>query len=409
LILSELAKEIHTIKATGPLHSAALDVTHDSRQAAPGAVFVAVTGARSDGHLFIPQALERGAIAVISERPASGSASGNVSETAWLQVGNAREALARAAAAVHGFPSLRLKLAGVTGTNGKTTTAHLIDSIIRAAEGASAMLGTISYRIGDERVAAPNTTPEASDAQRMLARAGAAGCRSAVMEVSSHAIELHRADALRFAAAVFTNLTPDHLDFHKTMEDYFAVKKRLFDGSLDPHLKASIVNADDQYGRELLNSAKGEVTTYGLGHADVRADKFKVDGGGLSFIARTPAGSIDIRSKLVGRPHVYNILAAVAAGRALGFDPEAIARGIAECETVRGRFERVTTGAPGATGFTVIVDYAHTNDALKKVLETAREVAGQSGRVIVVFGCGGDRDRTKRAPMGETAAMGGTR
>ena len=404
--LSELAKEIEAIQATGTLETVARDVTHDSRQAGPGTVFVAVPGAKVDGYRFIGQAFERGAAGVISELPSPSLSADDAAGRGWIQVKDARAALPRAAAAVHGHPSRRLRLVGVTGTNGKTTTAHLIDSVIRTAERTSAMLGTITYRIGSESAAAHNTTPEASDIQRMLARAVAAGCRSAVIEVSSHAIELRRADALSFEAAIFTNLTRDHLDFHNTMEDYFAVKKRLFDGSLDTNLKASVINADDEYGRELVRCAKGEVTTYGLGSAAVATDGFQLDTGGLSFTARTPVGLIDIRSRLVGRPHVYNILAAVAASLALGFDLRTIAQGIAECENVPGRFERVSINGSQPGAFTVIVDYAHTDDALKKVLETAREVAGEGGRVIVVFGCGGDRDRTKRAPMGEIAAMG---
>jgi UDP-N-acetylmuramyl-tripeptide synthetase len=322
----------------------------------------------------------------------------------WIQVGDARAALARSAAAVHGHPSRRLKLVGITGTNGKTTTAHLIDSIIRASEGTSAMFGTISHRVGNEAAAALNTTPEASDIQRMLARAIAAGCRSAVMEVSSHAIELHRADALKFAVAVFTNLTRDHLDYHVTMERYFEAKEKLFNGSLGSQPGASIINVDDEYGRRLFKSAKGDRITYGFGNrTDVGTDDFELSARGLAFTAATPAGRVEIVSRLVGRPHVYNILAAIATGLALEISLDQITRGIAECSTVTGRFEQVTTTDLGELPFTVIVDYAHTDDALRNVIQTARELAG-SGRVITVFGCGGDRDRTKRAPMGELAA-----
>ena len=222
--------------ATGRLDREARDVTHDSRACAPGTIFVAIRGEKTDAHRFIPQAVERGAVAVISERSFNDDHAPN-SDVAWIQVADARAALARVAAAVHGHPSRKLKLVGVTGTNGKTTSAHLIDSIIRASEGTSAMFGTIQHRIGNEAATAHHTTPEAADIQRMLAQAVAAGCRSAVMEVSSHAIELHRADALKFTVACFTNLTRDHLDYHKTMDAYFAAKEKLFDGSLDsePH------------------------------------------------------------------------------------------------------------------------------------------------------------------------------
>ena len=403
--LAELAKQIKAKAATGPLDKDARDVTHDSRACGEGAVFVAIQGDKTDGHRFIRQALAQGAVAVISEKSLPEIIEG---EAAWIEVADAREALALASSAVHEFPSLRLRLVGITGTNGKTTTAHLIDSIIRESEGASAIFGTISHRIKDEVLPASHTTPEASDIHRMLARAVESGCRSAVMEVSSHAIELRRADRLSFAVAVFTNLTRDHLDYHKTMESYFAAKKRLFDGSLGSYPSTSVINIDDEYGRRLVETAGGRVITYGFGEsADVRTSEFKLTSRGLSFEATTPEGRVNINSSLFGRPHVYNTLAAIATGMALGFGPESIARGIEACRSVAGRFEQVLDGpvsAEASLDFAVIVDYAHTPDALENVLQTAREVAGESGRVITVFGCGGDRDRTKRAPMGEIAA-----
>jgi UDP-N-acetylmuramoyl-L-alanyl-D-glutamate--2,6-diaminopimelate ligase len=399
LKLAELASGINAIASSGQLDADATDVTHDSRACEPGSIFVAIRGEKADAHRFIPQAIERGAIAVISELPRPGE-----NAPAWIQVENVRAALALAAAAVHGHPSERLRLVGVTGTNGKTTTAHLIDSIIRASQGTSAIFGTISHRVANESAVALNTTPESSDLQRMLARAVAADCGAAVMEVSSHAIELHRADALKFAVAVFTNLTRDHLDFHSTMENYFVAKEKLFTGALGPHPDASVINVDDEYGRRLFRTAKGERISYGFGNrTDVGTDDFKLSAQGLAFIASTPKGRVEIVSALVGRFHVYNILAAVGAGVALKASLEDIARGIAECRTVSGRFEQVTLNGSGvAAPFSVFVDYAHTDDALKNVLHTAREVAG-TGRVITVFGCGGDRDRTKRAPMGEIA------
>ena len=398
--LTDLTKEVDAIAATGRLDADARDVTHDSRACETGSVFVAIRGVKLDAHQHIAQAVERGAVCVISQREAQ-----LAKAPAWIQVRDARVALARASAAVHGHPSRYLKLVGITGTNGKTTTGHLIDSIIRVAEGNSAMFGTINHRIAGEELDARHTTPEASDIQRMLARAVSAGCRSAVMEVSSHAIELHRADALNFTVAVFTNLTRDHLDYHTTMESYFAAKERLFNGGLGSDPLMSVINADDDYGVKLMGTAKGRKITYGLDTgADVRTDEFKFSAGGLGFVARTPSGDIEISSSLVGRPHVYNILAAVATGLALGFELEEIARGVAACRTVAGRFEQVRLDNSHQPPFTVIVDYAHTDDALKNVLHTAREVAGRDGRVIAVFGCGGDRDRTKRAPMGEIAA-----
>lgn len=410
--LDELARLLNAKAVAGRLEGEVRDVTHDSRACAPGSVFVAVRGEKVDGHRFIPQAIGSGAVAIVSEQSAAASGDRNGGSTndilaraAWIEVTDAREALASAAAAVHGHPSERLKLVGITGTNGKTTTAHLIDSIIRVAEGTSAMFGTINHRIGDREETARNTTPEAADIQRMLAEAVTAGCQSAVMEISSHAIELRRAQGLKLAVAVFTNLTRDHLDYHKTMESYFAAKKKLFDGSLGSAPRASIINLDDEHGRSLLDEAKGETITYGFDSAaDVSTDDFRLTAEGTAFTAITPAGQIEIASPLVGRPHVYNTLAAVATGLALGFSLEAAGRGVADCRLVRGRFEQVRLEEARGSEFTVIVDYAHTDDALKNVLQTAREVAQPSGRVITVFGCGGDRDRTKRAPMGEIAA-----
>ena len=404
--LEELAKEIGATSASGRLDQVAVDVTHDSRKCREGWIFVAVRGLRVDGHRFVKQAVGNGAIAIISEldrEQATALLEGAV-PAVWLRVSDARRALSQAAAAVHGHPSRSLKLVGVTGTNGKTTTAHLIDSVIKVAEGTSAIMGTISHRIGDKWVDADNTTPEGSDTQRMLAEAVRAGCRSAVMEVSSHAIELRRADDLTFAAAVFTNLTRDHLDYHQTMENYFASKKKLFDGGLGTATGASIINIDDEFGRKLVKSALGRITTYGLNaEGDVRTPGFEVTSAGLSFEATTPAGQCKIDSTLVGRPHVYNILAAIGSSLALGFSLDEISKGIRECTRVAGRFERVRFDKANEPPFSIIIDYAHTDDALRNVLQTAREVAGETGRVITVFGCGGDRDRTKRAPMGEIA------
>ena len=410
--IDELARLLNATAVAGRLDQDACDVTHDSRACGPGSVFVAVRGMKVDAHRFIPQAIASGAVAIISEQSrATGGENNDVSageildRAAWIEVADARAALAEAAAAVHGYPSERLKLVGITGTNGKTTTAHLIDSIIRAAEGTSAMFGTINHRIGDREETARNTTPEAADIQRMLAEAVREGCRSAVMEISSHALELRRAQGLKLAAAVFTNLTRDHLDYHKTMESYFAAKKKMFDGSLGSTPGACILNLDDEHGRRLIDEAEGKAITYGFDpSADVSTTDFELTGEGMAFIASTPAGQVEIASPLVGRPHVYNTLAAIATGLALGFGLEAARRGVAECQLVRGRFEQVRLIDSRQPDFTVIVDYAHTDDALKNVLQTAREVAGNSGRVITVFGCGGDRDRTKRAPMGEIAA-----
>ncbi len=395
-------------------------VTHDSRRVMPGGVFVAVSGARVDGNQYVEEALKRGAIAVISERPRPADFPGGASMV-WMRVPDARRALAKAAALVHGHPSRKLSLTGITGTNGKTTTAHLIESIIKAAGKKSAIMGTISYRIGEEQVDADFTTPEASELQDFLRRAVEAGVTHAVMEVSSIALEMRRADELEFAAAAYTNLTQDHLDFHVSMEAYFAAKRKLFDGDIGRRPAHSIINLDDARGAELKALGGAAVTTYAL---DARADitpvsnvarNFGLDG--LHFVARTPVGPVRVNSSLVGRPHAYNILCAIGVGLALGFDCETIAHGVNQCRGVPGRFERVTTSGqnghhgPNGADITVIVDYAHTPDALVNTLRTVRDAqAAQNGckpkgRVITVFGCGGDRDRAKRPLMGEEAAL----
>lgn len=399
--LADLAKEVNAIAATGNLDADAFEVTHDSRACGDGSVFVAIRGEKFDAHQFIPQVIEQGAVAIISEQ----SAEEGPLAPAWIQVRNIRVALAIAAAAVYDHPSTKLKVVGITGTNGKTTTAHLVDSIIRAAEKNSAMFGTISHRIGEFVETAKHTTPEASDIQRMLAQAVQAGCKSAVMEVSSHAVELHRADHLQLEAAVFTNLTRDHLDYHKTMESYFASKEKIFTGALGCAPRASVVNLDNKYGRRLVEVAKGKIITYGFHEkADVKTEEFKLSASGLAFTAMTPAGKVDVNSSLVGRFHVYNILASIATGLAMGFALEVCAVGVTNCKTVAGRFEQVRLDEAHSLNFAVIVDYAHTDDALKNVLQTARGVATNEHRVITVFGCGGDRDKTKRPIMGEVAA-----
>lgn len=391
--LAEVVKAIGA-KVEGTVEGQAGSVTHSSKSCVPGSIFVAIKGFRADGHQYVPQAIAQGAVAIISEQPRPADIT-----LPWLQVSDARRAIAQAAAAIYNYPSRALKLAGVTGTNGKTTTAYLTDAVFRAAYGKSAMLTTVCNRVGDREQEAERTTPESSDIQRLLREAVDAGCRAAVMEVSSHAIDLHRADALDFSAVAFTNLTQDHLDYHKTMDNYFAVKRRLFDGSLGTERATAAINIDCPYGRQLANLFAGRVITYGFApEARVRVRNYSLSLDGLKLAASTPAGDLEIASRLVGKPHVYNILTATAIGLALDIDLAVIARGIESLGCVPGRFDRVECDAE----FAVVVDYAHTDDALRNVLETAREVA--RGRVICVFGCGGDKDRTKRPLMGEAAA-----
>jgi UDP-N-acetylmuramyl-tripeptide synthetase len=404
--LSEERKQAVTLGAvaravegelTGDESRAVSDVTHDSRQARAGSLFVAVRGLKRDGNLFVRQALEQGAVGVISEEEPPQGFGG-----AWIKVADTRRALAHAAAEVHRHPTRELELVGITGTNGKTTTAYIVAAIARSAGRQGAMLTTVESQIGEQRQKAERTTPEASDTQRFLRRALDEGCTMAVMECSSQALDLRRCDGLQVSIAVFTNLTRDHLDYHHTMENYFAAKLCLFDGSLGAEPRVNIINMDDAYGVKLAREleAKGRrVVRYALeGAAEIRARAIQITLAGMSFMLETPAGARKVYSPLVGRPHIYNILAAVACGLELGYELEDIARGVETCAGAPGRFERVEH----AGDFAVVVDYAHTDDALLNVLRTAREVT--RGRIITVFGCGGDRDRTKRAPMGEAAA-----
>ena len=373
------------------------DITHDSRQVRVGSLFAAVRGLATDGNTFVKQAIENGAIGVISDTEPPLDYRGG-----WIRVADVRRALAVAAAHVHRDPSRELQLVGITGTNGKTTTAYIICAIARAAGKPGAMLTTVESQIGEIRQKAERTTPEASDTQRFLRAAVDAGCTMAVMECSSQALDLNRCDGLCVDIAVFTNLTRDHLDYHRTMENYFAAKLCLFDGTVGDKPRVSIINIDDEYGVELargLESKGGRVVRYALNHAaDVTAQNIDISLDGMRFEIITPNGNRALTSPLVGRPHISNILAAVGVGLELGYDLESIARGVESCTGAPGRFERI----PHRGDFAVVVDYAHTDDALLNVLRTAREVT--SGRIITVFGCGGDRDRSKRAPMGEAAA-----
>jgi UDP-N-acetylmuramoyl-L-alanyl-D-glutamate--2,6-diaminopimelate ligase len=367
------------------------EVTHDSRRAGPGALFVAIKGLVTDGNDFVEAARKKGAAAVASEDAPRG-------DGPWLRVRDAREALALFSAAVLGRPAEQIDLVGVTGTNGKTTTTYLIDAALRAAGRKVGLLGTVQYRIGDRLAAASRTTPESSDLQALLREMVDAGCQNAVLEVSSHALVQKRVLGCPFAVAVFTNLTRDHLDFHGDMDHYFEAKRILFESLLRPDGRA-ILNADDDRTPELRAASRAPVWTYGLDRpADIRATSLRLALEGSHFVAETPQGPVEIRTPLLGRFNVSNLLAALGAALALGVPKEVAAKGLGSLVGVPGRLERVAAGQD----FTVIVDYAHTDDALKNLLETIRELA--PARVITVFGCGGDRDRTKRPLMGAVAS-----
>jgi UDP-N-acetylmuramoyl-L-alanyl-D-glutamate--2,6-diaminopimelate ligase len=388
--------QVTKARLTGDETRIVTDVSHDSRRAGTGTLFAAVAGALFDAHKFVPQVMASGAVGVLSEQPAPPDFEG-----AWLQVTNVRRAMALAAAEVQGHPSRELQLAGITGTNGKTTTAYLIASIPEAAGELVAMTGTVEYRLGKERFKADRTTPEATDMQRLLRQAVEIGCRTAVMECSSQAMDFHRCDELEYAVAVFTNLTRDHLDYHQTMENYWYAKQRLFDGRLGTRPRNSVINVDDPYGVELADKLEREglnVIRYAVkAHADVTANNAEFSLEGMRFELLTSGTQREFRSPLVGAPHIYNTLAAVASGLALGYSLDVITAALENCTGAPGRFERV----PHEGDFSVVVDYAHSDDALVNVLRTAREVV--KGKIITVFGCGGDRDRSKRAPMGEAA------
>jgi UDP-N-acetylmuramoyl-L-alanyl-D-glutamate--2,6-diaminopimelate ligase len=368
-------------------------VSCDSRSVGKGALFFALHGAKADGNTFMEDAVKRGAVAIASEEPAPQKLSRGV---AWIQVKDARKALAITSANFFDHPAYALQLVAVTGTNGKTTTTSLVDAMVKASGARTGLFGTIAYHTPLGDYPAPNTTPESLDLQGFFAEIRDAGGKYAVLEASSHALSMDRLWGCHFHAAVFTNLTREHLDYHKTFEDYFAAKRRLFEGTGAGAPEVAVVNTDDGYGKQLVGLAKNTVS-YGLASAaDITTKKFHLSFEGLNFTAHTPSGKLQVASRLVGRINVYNLLAAIGAAQALGFSNEIIEKGIQNLESVSGRFQRVDLGQP----FLVIVDYAHTDDALENLIRTARELHPK-GRIITLFGCGGLKDRTKRPVMGE--------
>ena len=368
-------------------------VACDSRKIQQGALFFALQGAARDGNTFLAEAVDRGARAIVSEAPRPPALAPGLE---WIQVSEARKALATVATNFYGNPAGALQLVAITGTNGKTTTASLLDAIVKASGAKTGLFGTIAYQTPRGSYPAPNTTPESPDLQGFFAEIRDAGGKFAVLEASSHALSMDRLWGCHFAAAVFTNLTREHLDYHKTFEEYFAAKSRLFDGTGAGAPDAAILNIDDPYGKQLASKAKNAVT-YGLDpSASITTKKFQLTFTGLSFTAQTPLGKVQVASSLVGRINVYNILAAIGAAQALGIPNPGIEAGIQNLQNVSGRFQRIDMGQP----FLVIVDYAHTDDALENLIRTAREL-NSKGRIITLFGCGGGKDRTKRPVMGE--------
>ncbi|MGH8276572.1 MAG: UDP-N-acetylmuramoyl-L-alanyl-D-glutamate--2,6-diaminopimelate ligase, partial [Steroidobacteraceae bacterium] len=417
----QLLEGVEVVSRSGPPQSFGRVLSglhYDSRRIQPDSAFVAMKGESTDGNSFIDAALMQGAIAIVTdsarEKPRP--------NTAWVQVVHGRRALAALAANFYGHPARQLKITGVTGTNGKTTTTFLLAQMLQfLRRGDVALMGTIEYHFAGQVVSAPHTTPEALELNQIFAQAVAPGphrSTEAVMEVSSHALAQQRISGISYDVAVFTNLTRDHLDYHETLEDYFAAKQLLFTGCAAPPPRVAVINSDDPYGRRLYpvsKSAGSERMAYGLGRdaslPDVTAEQITFTPNDTQFRLCTPLGAALVRSPLVGRVNLLNLLAASAAAQARGASLEDIVGSASQSQSAPGRFERVDCGQP----FSVIVDYAHTDDALRNLTALARELAAQNqnkdaqgkpGRVITLFGCGGDRDRSKRPLMGEAAGQG---
>ena len=391
--------EVLSQSGDAPVHG----VEYDSRRVQPGGVFVAMRGEVSDGNHYIDQAIRQGAVAVVTDSPAQAPRAG----VAWAQVAHGRRALGRISSNFFHHPTQFLSITGITGTNGKTTTAFLVESILHAAGRAALLLGTIEYHVCGRVLAAPHTTPESLELQNYFHDGLACETSEVVMEVSSHALAQQRVYSIPFDVAVFTNLTRDHLDFHVDMEGYFAAKRTLFEGSGAEPPRLAVINTDDPWGVQLAETSRrqqSEVCTYGIDSGDFRASGCQLSASGLRFAVATPYGKFEIVSALCGRVNVLNILAACAAAFGRGCGVQAMVDGVRSLSHVPGRFQLVDAGQP----FTVAVDYAHTDDALKNLIGLARALVAQNGRgrVITMFGCGGDRDQAKRPLMGRAAAQG---
>jgi UDP-N-acetylmuramoyl-L-alanyl-D-glutamate--2,6-diaminopimelate ligase len=390
LLFSELTAEQTILLHQGNLAVPVRGIAYDSRKVEPGYVFVAIEGFQTDGHYFVEQAIAKGAIALVVQKPVAVPAS-----VTWIQVPQTRLALALLSARFYNYPSRRLKLIGVTGTNGKTTTTYLLKDIFHNAGRRVGLVGTIANWIGKQRLPVQHTTPESLELQKLFAEMVTSGVDTVVIEVSSHALALYRVVECFFNTGVFTNLTQDHLDFHQDMNDYLAVKKVLFERAGE----FAVINHDDPAAPELKKVSRAKIITYGIRQAaDLMARDVKVSPKGASFQAVTPWGDTPVNLKLTGYFNVYNALAALAVGGAHGLPLAVMVKALEEVAGVPGRFELIDRGQD----FMVVVDYAHTPDGLENILKTARQIT--PGRLITVFGCGGDRDRSKRALMGEIAA-----
>jgi UDP-N-acetylmuramoyl-L-alanyl-D-glutamate--2,6-diaminopimelate ligase len=389
--LQDLFEPGELLAVKGALDRPISGLVIDSRRVVPGNLFFALPGQRADGASFIDEAIGRGASAVVTEKPPLHPHA----KVVFLQVANARAAMARVAQRYYKFPDRQLNVIGVTGTNGKTTVSHLIKHFLEE-DGRVGLIGTINYDLGARTVPSFKTTPEALDLFGMFAQMRDAGCRQAVMEVSSHGIDQQRVLGLQFGAAIFTNLTRDHLDYHKNLDAYFAVKTRLFTGATGPVPRLAVVNLDDPHGVELVAKIPATARTVTFGEsprADVRAEAVSLNFKNTTFRLVWPGGARDVDSPFIGRYNISNRLAAAATGWGLGRDPNTFLARLATFRGVPGRMERIEEGQP----FNVLVDYAHTDDALRNALGMLRAIT--PGRLLVVFGCGGNRDRTKRPLM----------
>jgi UDP-N-acetylmuramoyl-L-alanyl-D-glutamate--2,6-diaminopimelate ligase len=393
MTIRDLFKGVPILALAGEEDLDISELAYSSKDVQPGFLFAALRGTKQDGFAFVAEAIGRGAAAVLSDRPRPQGV-----ETPWIQVFDPREALALAAANFHGHPAYKMKLVGITGTKGKTTTTYILESILKEAGFAAGVLGTINYRGPGFSFEAARTTPEAPDLHRILADMLARGVTHCVMEVSSHALDLKRVAGMSFDAAVFLNLSGEHLDYHHTMEEYFAAKKKLF--TLNAKKRTAVVNEDDPWGKRLIAELPLNTITFGFDPAAlVRAERYRTNGAGIEALLRYPGGQIMLTSPLSGKHNLSNILASFAVALALNVPPQKIKDGIAALKRVPGRFEKV----PNDLGLNVFVDYAHTDASLRSLLETAGEM--KPGRIILVFGAGGDRDRTKRPRMGEAAGL----
>ncbi|MGA3069812.1 MAG: UDP-N-acetylmuramoyl-L-alanyl-D-glutamate--2,6-diaminopimelate ligase [Terracidiphilus sp.] len=403
----ELAQEVTAVGAGGDSAQPVTGVEYDSRRIQPGSVFVAMKGGSTDGNRYVEKAIAAGALGIVTDSaPKFDHLLVFQPGLPVLEVEDGRSALAQASAAFFGHPERKLMATGITGTNGKTTTAFLLEALLNAAARTTVLVGTIEYHVAGEVRPSVHTTPESRDLFELMAEGAGRGATELVTEVSSHALDQGRAAGLNFDVAVFTNLTQDHLDYHRTMERYFAAKRLLFDGTVYPAPRVAVINAHDPRGESLAvaaTNAGAEVRTYGIGQGGWRAASYSLTPGGATLELETPAGSAKVNSRLAGEVNILNLLAALTAAHARGVPFFDLIESVPRLKPVPGRFQSVDAGQP----FTVIVDYAHTDDALRNLIALARQMAAHSGgRVITLFGCGGDRDRTKRPKMGLAAGSG---